>query len=120
MRGKARGSWSADAKLRSDRRWRQTHNLEARCCVTIHEASLLGVIPATPSSSRVWFKVPIAELTVSTSGEKGSIRKRPAVISLKGEGFDLELTDVDEIFVNIQRYQAGRERSLLDALRSPS
>lgn len=53
---------------------------------------------------------------MSTSGAKGLFRKRPAVITLSAEGFAAELSDVDQLFLNIERYQAGRERALLAKL----
>jgi len=104
--------YSADASLRTDGDERV-----GRCCVTIHEGFVLGILPADQSAAPLWFKVPVSDLSVATEGQKGAFKKRPALIVVDTEGFSLRLSDVDQLFLARGNYQAGREADLLAVLQ---
>jgi hypothetical protein len=115
------GYWSAEARLLAEGIEApdvpsSAEEANGRATIMVFEQRLVGVVPATSSSRRIWFSVAANELQIETSGQQGLFRKRPTEISLSGEGFSLTLSDVDQLFMATQRYQAGRERALLQAL----
>jgi hypothetical protein len=114
---RTRDVYSGDGALRAAIDGCGDQEVQGRCCVTICGGQALGVLPADGIGPLVCFAVPTSCLTVQTEGNQGLLRKRPTLVRLQTDGFDLTLSDVDKLLLNLEKYQAGQENALVTALR---
>ena len=115
--GKPRDVYSADGDFRATIDGNPDQGLQGRCCITVHDGTAFGIVPANGTGTATYFSVPVSELSVETEGSQGMLKKRPTQVRLQADGFQLKLSDVDKLLLNMEKYQSGQENSLVSALR---
>jgi hypothetical protein len=73
------------------------HSCSGATAVTIVGGRLLAIVAPTGSEPAVWLAVPTTALKLETRGEQGLFHKRPQMITITTEHWDLHLREVMQL-----------------------
>ncbi len=114
--------WEAKAEITGIPEWsghQATGVVMQSLSVAVSDYRFYGILSRFGVQEQIWFSLPLATFSVRAIGQKGALKKRPAKLEIAGQGWVIQVTEVDRIFSSPDRYQSGQEQSLLKAVSAP-